>query len=117
MLLRRLKDAQVDGPGRNETLVDENIDRIRMIDSEQSHFVRVRSFPELFGQLQDVPPIARLERVARNPEVFLGSSSRGESTRSTHQSKRHSQRAAPHCICYESKTLSIPRVRERARSL
>ena len=68
---RHLKEAKLHRPRRHETFVDEYIDRIRMVDGEQLHLVRVGRLPELLGELKDVAAVARLQRVAWNAQVLL----------------------------------------------
>src|SRR5688500_8291540 len=55
--LDRLEHPQRDRPGRNESLVDEHLYRVRMVDGDQADFVHVRGLPELFGELHDVAAI------------------------------------------------------------
>ena len=42
-----------------------------MVDGYQLHLVGVRCLPQLLRELEDVPSVARLERVSRNAQVFL----------------------------------------------
>src|SRR6185503_13145597 len=71
LFLRHLKQPKIHWPRWNEALVHENIDRIRMIDSDELHLIGVCSLPELFGELKEIFAVARLHDVAIDTQVFL----------------------------------------------
>ena len=72
------KSRSFTGPGGTKRLVDEDVDRIGMIDGDELHLVGVRGLPELLGELEDVASVARLQRVARDAQVFLRRARRSE---------------------------------------
>ena len=86
---RDLEQLHLHRPRGHEGLVDEDVDRVRVIDGDQLDLVGVRRLPELFRELEDVASIARLERVAGDAQVFLRGACRREGARASHQAERH----------------------------
>jgi hypothetical protein len=114
LLVRDVEHPQLDRPGRHEALVDEHVHRIRVIDGEQPDVIRVRGLPQLFSELQDVLPVARLQRARGNAQILLRRA-RGRVRRvAAEDSKRHAERAAPHDVGHESKSVSVPGVEKGA---
>src|SRR4029079_12883340 len=88
-----------------------------MIDSNELYLIGVRGFPQLFSELKEVFTVARLEGVPIDSQIFLRCACGGKCARSSHETKRHPQCAAPHGVGGEAVLFSIPCVSERARSL
>ncbi|PYP20299.1 MAG: hypothetical protein DMD54_01000 [Gemmatimonadetes bacterium] len=88
-----------------------------MIHCDQPELIEICGFPQLFGDLQNVAPAARLQRVARDPDVLLRCSCGRERGVPTHDPQRHPQRAAPHHVGDEAELLSIPCIEEGAGAL
>ena len=59
------------GSRRRESLVYKDFDRIGVIDREEPQLIEVRGLPQLLGDLQDVAPDPRLQRLAGDFDVFL----------------------------------------------
>src|SRR4026209_353205 len=88
-----------------------------MIDSDELYLIGVRGFPQLFSELKEVFAVARLERVPIDSQIFLRRACGSKCARSSHETERHPQCAAPHGVGGEAVLFSIPCVSERARSL
>src|SRR5579859_3246922 len=111
-----LVEMQFPGRDRRETLVDKDVHRIGVIDREQPQLIEVRGFPQLFSNLEDVAAVAGLQRIARDADVLLRRAGWSISSISTHDAKRHSERALPHDVGDEAEMLSIPCIEEGARA-
>ena len=66
-----LIQMQFHRPRWYEPLVDEHVDRIRMIDGDELDLVRVRRLPELLGELEQIVSITRRQRIAGDAHVLL----------------------------------------------
>ena len=114
----RVEQPQVYGTRRHEVLVDKDVHGIRMIDGEQTDFIEERRLPQLLRELEDVAPVARLECVTGNAQIFLRRTRwRIRRSPSAHDTDRHAQRAAPHDVGHEAELRAVPRIEEGARSL
>ena len=112
-----VKETQLHRARRHEGLVDEHVDRVGVIDGDELHFVGVRRLPQLFGELEQVASVARLQCIAGDAEIFLRRARRREGGAASHQAERHAERTAPHRVGHEAEALPVPRVREGAGSL
>ena len=80
-----LEETKLHRTRGDKALVHEHIHRIRMVDGEELHLVGVCRLPELLGKLENVAPVARLERFSRDTEVFLRRARWSEGAASTHE--------------------------------
>ena len=67
-LAHDLVETKLDRRRRHEALIDENVHGVRVVHREQLHLIGVRGFPELLGELHDVPTVPRLQCRAGNPQ-------------------------------------------------
>src|SRR2546423_10828053 len=97
-----LVKAELHWPWRYESLVDKDINRIRVVGCYELDLVGVGRLPQFFSQLKEIFSVTRLECVAGDANVFLRRARWCELAVPAHQAERHSQRTAPHCVRYES---------------
>ncbi len=112
-------DVEIHRARGDEALVDEDVDRVGVIDRQQTNLVDVPDLPELCRKLQLIAALARLQGFSGDAEV-LPRRRGGRVHRLTalpHQPDRHPQRAAPHDVGDETILLAIPGIEEGTRAL
>ena len=96
---------------RNEALVHEDVDRVRVVHRQELHFVQVEGLPELLGDLEGVAAVLGLQRPAGDLHVLPGGPGGAVALcpAVTHDARGHAKRALPHHVREEDVGLAVPR--------
>ncbi len=66
-----LEKPKFGDPHRRESLIDEHVHRVRMIDGEQPQLIEIRRLPQLLGHLNHIPTVPWLERFPWDAYILM----------------------------------------------